>query len=959
MSSPSPEGSKNGAKLVGMLLPNDARDLLASACEANPELKAKVIERVKSTSEDKCHKIFSKLKNAFQSGRTRPYEWRINQLRQLLKMIRDGRQVLCEALQKDLHRSVEEGYLYDLNGPEHNAQEAIDNLKEWMEGDTVPTNLLNLPASSKVHPDPLGVALIYGCWNYPYLLSVQPLVGAIAAGNTVAVKLPSDMAEHSSNALARLMEEYLDTEAIVPILGGIRTNQALLKERWDKIFFTGSTRVGKIVYASAAQHLTPVTLELGGKSPTIVCKSSNIEVACRRVTWARYMNAGQSCIAPDHVFVHADVADKFKNRLCELIVKFYGTDAKKTEFFGRLVNRRSHARVVSIAQEHKDKVLVGGVSDEKENYLSPTVVYYGSDWKAFTSSKAMSEEIFGPILPIATFRDFSKVVDYINKGEKPLTSYLFSNDKKEQYIMTNQTTSGSLVINDCMVQMTNGDLPFGGVGASGIGAYHGKYSFDAFSHKKAVLIRSDKSTLDAPIRYPPYVPFKYNLLSFLQHPTPTLSVSVALMLHWVITILLERLNMWISLSNIRDIQYSDEEGAILSTQNTIDSGSSGHKVHTAVEIGEEPDSNGDNHTLTESFSQMSQGSESTVTWRFKKVHKIEVTKRILDAFITYTYPTVSKWKINPSPVQRTTKVAMIVEMRQHRYFKWIVKDVMNYLGHKWGLLVFYGSKNEDFVRKELSDVPNVHFLPVMLEDGLPPNLNQVTYGHFLTLREEFWNRIPKNIEHMLVFQTDALALRRPSRHELKRWLKNDYIGSPWDFHVRGMEHPDRPANVNKPSTTGLVETNAENLLNATRPMYYSGNGGFSLRSVPASRAVLDCVHKLNEKRKKTFPNDMEDQLFVHCFRSNGYKVANWVEARDFSVESLKYQQGKGHRVKYHPFGMHQAFCFQPDWDYARFLASSQLAMDAGFFPEVDEWQATGTLLKLSENTPNVDVLLPI
>jgi len=522
----SPADRDEARRLVSGLLALDAQTLLAEATLKHPDIKQSVEAKADSSEVPEVNVLNARMHQTYKTGVTRNLSWRRQQLSALLKMLREGREALCGGLKKDLNRSSAEGYFLEINLVEQGIQQCLDKLSEWTKPLCVGTNLVNFPGSSSIRSDPLGVVLILGCWNYPIQLSLLPLAGAIAAGNSVVLKMPTDVVPHSSEAVVKLATKYLDQKAIHVMGGGIRENQALLKQRWDKIFFTGSEFVGKIVYQAAAKHLCPVTLELGGKCPTIITPSSNIYVAAKRIAWGKWMNAGQTCVAPDHVFVHESIADPFLEVLKNTVEEFYGKNPKESKFFCRLATVRHADRVKSLLEEHKDKVYFGGAVDVKSKYIAPTVVYFEDDWKTFTGSKMMGQEIFGPLLPIVKYNDHQKVIDYINEREKPLSLYIFSNKRSEIESVMAETSSGAALVNDVAMHLSNEELPFGGVGHSGIGAYHGKFSFDCFSHKKAVLSRPDASILDIPARYPPYSNWKVAILGFVQSVQPAWKISL-------------------------------------------------------------------------------------------------------------------------------------------------------------------------------------------------------------------------------------------------------------------------------------------------------------------------------------------------------------------------------------------------------------------------------------------------
>ena len=392
------------------------------------------------------------------------------------------------------------GYITEVNVVEHEIQTAIDHLDDWMAPTSVVNNLLNLPGKSFVYKDPLGVVLIIGAWNYPVQLSLAPLVGAIAAGCCAVLKLPSDKySAASSRAIAQCVEGYLDQGAIRVVEGDRNATQAVLAQRWDKIFFTGGCFVGKMVAEAAAKHLTPTCLELGGKSPCIVDKSADLDIAAKRICWGAFMNAGQTCVRPDYLLVHASVADAFIAKFKAAIETMYSKDAAATEWFGRIVNERAAQRLAEVLTEDKQYVVHGGETDTAACFVAPTVLDFGADEEAFAKSASMKDELFGPLSPILRYSDTSAVTAFVNAREKPLGLYVFTTDNTVRDTVLRDTSSGAADVNDVIMHMTNDELPFGGVGNSGMGAYHGERSFLQFTHEKAVLyVRSDYHTLRRP-----------------------------------------------------------------------------------------------------------------------------------------------------------------------------------------------------------------------------------------------------------------------------------------------------------------------------------------------------------------------------------------------------------------------------------------------------------------------------
>jgi aldehyde dehydrogenase (NAD+) len=370
----------------------------------------------------------------------------------------------------------------------------LKHLPSWIKPEKVATPLANQPATSTIHHDPLGVVLIIGPWNYPVQLVLGPLVGALAAGNCALIK-PSEVASHTSSLIARWLADFAPG-AVTVIEGGVPETTQLLEQRFDHIFFTGSTSVGKVVMAAAARHLTPVTLELGGKSPCYVDRDVDLKVAARRILWGKFWNAGQTCVAPDYLLVHEAIRRPLLDELRSTLVEFYGEDPRKSPDYARIVSERHHERLVAMLGEGC-KVVVGGQHDGASRYLAPTIVE-----DAPAEARLMQEEIFGPILPIVPVKSVRDAIEYVNARPKPLALYVFSSDRATQDQLLSETSSGGACVNDTIAHLGVPDLPFGGVGDSGMGAYHGKTSFETFSHRKGVM--SKWTSIDLKLRYPPY-----------------------------------------------------------------------------------------------------------------------------------------------------------------------------------------------------------------------------------------------------------------------------------------------------------------------------------------------------------------------------------------------------------------------------------------------------------------------
>ncbi|XP_051966376.1 aldehyde dehydrogenase family 3 member A2 [Xyrauchen texanus] len=434
-------------------------------------------------------------REAFQSGRSRPLEYRKQQLRALHRLITEHQADIAQALKQDINRSMYDTSLFELIGLENDIKLAESNLADWAAPQPVKKNLSTAVDDVYIKPEPLGLALIIGAWNYPWALTLQPLIGAIAAGNAAVVK-PSELSEHSARLLKELLPQYLDKEMYPVVTGGIPETQELLKQRFDHIFYTGNSTVGKLVMEAASRHLTPVTLELGGKSPCYIDKNCDIAVACRRITWGKFANCGQTCIAPDYILCEPSIQDRIVEEIRNTLREFYPEDPKTSPDYGRIINTHHFDRVMALMEGCT--IALGGESDRSQCYISPTVLQ-----NVLPHFRIMQEEIFGPLLPIVTVNDLSEAIHFINGREKPLALYVFSYDKKVINRMLMETTSGGVTVNDVMMHYTLNSLPFGGVGNSGMGRYHGKHTFDQMSHHRSCLIKSFAMESLNDARYPP------------------------------------------------------------------------------------------------------------------------------------------------------------------------------------------------------------------------------------------------------------------------------------------------------------------------------------------------------------------------------------------------------------------------------------------------------------------------
>ena len=430
----------------------------------------------------------------FVSGATRPVAWRKTQLEAVKTLFTVHHDELCDALWKDLRRNANDADLMDVAYCAKEAEYALKNVDDWMKPQREPMPLVFEPGRIRVHRDPLGVVLIIGAWNEPFMLTFGPLVGALAAGNTAVLK-PSEIAVNCAAAAARLVPKYFDPRAVAVAEGGVPETTALLEMQWDMIFFTGSPQVGRIIHQAAAKHLTPCVLELGGKNPTIVHSSADLKVAARRIAFGRYANSGQICTAPDHVLVWPEVKDEFVRLMGETIREFYGDDPIHSPDYGRIINRRNFDRLAALLGS--GTVAHGGRTDAEQLYIAPTVLV-----DVAVDSPIMQEEVFGPILPVLEITSVEAVSDWINARPSPLGVYIFAEDDAVVEQILGNTRSGDAEINDCAIHPLFPELPFGGVGNSGMGKYHGRWGFEAFTNARGVLTHSAK--VDPGVRYPPY-----------------------------------------------------------------------------------------------------------------------------------------------------------------------------------------------------------------------------------------------------------------------------------------------------------------------------------------------------------------------------------------------------------------------------------------------------------------------
>jgi aldehyde dehydrogenase (NAD+) len=450
---------------------------------------------------------FSIKRSFFDEGNTRSYDFRRNALIRLRKTIKANETSILEALSSDLGKPSYEGYISEIGVTISEIDYTLSNLSRWMSPVSVPTPLSIQPATSKIYNDPKGVVVIFSPWNYPFNLTMIPLIGAIAAGNCIILK-PAHETSHTSIVIEKIIEQSFDRNHVTVTQGEGKTIGPILLHNclFNHLFFTGSPAVGKWMMMEAAKTLTPITLELGGKSPTIIDKNVDIKIAINRIVWAKYFNCGQTCTSPDYILVHKDVKDQFVSMAIAKIKDFYGDDAQKSEFYPRIINHHRFDKLISYFSH--DKLIYGGKHDRLNLYIEPTIVELND-----LNSPIMQEEIFGPIMPIITWEKRDELINIIRKNRYPLTCYVFSNDKSFHKYIINNIEFGSGCINDSMVQFANHHFPFGGIQTSGIGKYHGKYSFDTFSNQKPVL--KTARWIDMPLRYLPHTSWKYKLAKWV------------------------------------------------------------------------------------------------------------------------------------------------------------------------------------------------------------------------------------------------------------------------------------------------------------------------------------------------------------------------------------------------------------------------------------------------------------
>ena len=445
--------------------------------------------------------VLKKQREFFNSGKTKNVEFRLEHLKKLKKIILSNEEEIKKALKLDLNKSASESYMTEIGMTLSELTFAIKHVKKWSKNKRVGTPLAHFPSKSFISKEPYGVVLILSPWNYPFMLLIEPLIGAIAAGNTVVLK-PSEFAPNTANVIEKIIRECFNKDYVTVVQGDKDVSQSLIEKKFDYIFYTGGTKVGKIVMQEASKNLIPVTLELGGKSPCIIDKKYNMHLAAKRLLFGKLLNAGQTCIAPDYLLVDKEIKKEFIKELKNVLNEYLGEDKINNNDYPKIINERHFDRILNLM--NGEKILIGGKYDKDLLKIEPTILDNPK-----IDSKVMNEEIFGPILPIITYKSIDEAIKYIKKFEKPLALYMFTNDKKIQKKIMDEVSFGGGCINDTIIHIANSNMGFGGVGYSGIGNYHGKRSFDTFSHERSI---TKKYSLDLPMRYMPYSNLKDQLI---------------------------------------------------------------------------------------------------------------------------------------------------------------------------------------------------------------------------------------------------------------------------------------------------------------------------------------------------------------------------------------------------------------------------------------------------------------
>ncbi len=454
----------------------------------------------------KIKDILTQQQNYFNSNKTKNVSFRIEQLIKFKKVLKENENLLYKAIYEDFGKSEFETYVTELFSLYNEINNCIKNIRKWSKRKKVSTGLINFPAKSYIIPEPLGTTLVIGAWNYPYLLSLVPSITSLAAGNTVILK-PSELPAKTSEVMAKIINDNFPREYFCVIEGGVKETTELLEHRFDKIFFTGSIPVGKIIYQAAAKHLTPVTLELGGKSPTFVLADTDIKMTAKRIIWAKFLNAGQTCIAPDYILVDKSIEERFLEALKNEIEEYHQNSENIDENYLRIINTNNFDRLIKLIDN--DKIYFGGKANRNERFISPTILKNIS-----FEDEIMQDEIFGPILPVISFAKLDDAIKKVKERPKPLSCYIYSKNRKKIDQLLKEISFGGGAVNDSLMHISNSNLPFGGVGMSGIGSYHGKAGFDTFSHFKSILKKP--FWFEPNIKYPPYSKKKLKIIKWLE-----------------------------------------------------------------------------------------------------------------------------------------------------------------------------------------------------------------------------------------------------------------------------------------------------------------------------------------------------------------------------------------------------------------------------------------------------------
>jgi len=453
----------------------------------------------------KIQEIYTKQQDFFNSNATKDVSFRIEQLKKFKKVLKENEDLLYKAIYEDFGKSEFETYVSELSLIYSEINNFVKNIKKWSKRKKVSTGFANFPAKSYIIPEPLGTTLIIGAWNYPYQILLVPAISSLAAGNTVILK-PSELSAKVSEIMAKIINDNFPSDYFCVVEGGAKETTELLEYRFDKIFFTGSIPIGKIIYKAAAKHLTPVTLELGGKSPTFVLADTNIKMTAKRIVWAKFLNAGQTCVAPDYVLVDKSIEEIFLKALKSEIEERHKNSEEIDENYLRIINMNNFDRLSKLID--RDKICFGGNCDRTKRFISPTILQDIS-----FEHEIMKDEIFGPILPVLSFTDLDEAIKMVKERAKPLACYIYSNNKRTIDKLLKEISFGGGAINDSLMHLSNSNLPFGGVGLSGIGSYHGKSGFDTFSHNKSIL---DKPFwFEANFKYAPYSNNKLKIIKWL------------------------------------------------------------------------------------------------------------------------------------------------------------------------------------------------------------------------------------------------------------------------------------------------------------------------------------------------------------------------------------------------------------------------------------------------------------